>query len=51
MDPAIYRPAEVEAPLGDSSKARKALGWKPEINLDKMIRKMVDADMERPRRD
>jgi GDPmannose 4,6-dehydratase len=50
IDPAFYRPAEVDALLGDSSKARKALGWKPEIDLDTMIREMVDADLERLKR-
>jgi GDPmannose 4,6-dehydratase len=49
IDPAFYRPAEVDVLLGDSSKARKALGWAPEIDLDRMIREMVDADLERLR--
>ncbi len=47
IDPAFFRPAEVDVLLGDSSKARKVLGWKPEITLDQMIREMVDADLER----
>lgn len=47
IDPAFFRPAEVDVLLGDSSKARKVLGWKPEITLDQMIREMVDADFER----
>ena len=47
IDPAFFRPAEVDVLLGDSSKARKVLGWKPEITLDEMIREMVDADLER----
>ncbi|BDV32575.1 GDP-mannose 4,6-dehydratase [Methylocystis iwaonis] len=51
IDPAFYRPAEVDVLLGDSRKARKALGWQPEINLDQMIREMVDADLERLRRE
>jgi GDPmannose 4,6-dehydratase len=49
IDPAFYRPAEVDLLLGDSGKARKALGWAPAINLDQMIREMVDADLERLR--
>lgn len=49
IDPAFFRPAEVDVLLGDSSKARAALGWKPEINLETMIREMVDADLERLR--
>jgi hypothetical protein len=49
IDPAFYRPAEVDVLLGDSSKARKVLGWKPEIDLREMICEMVDADLERLR--
>ncbi|WP_026191152.1 GDP-mannose 4,6-dehydratase [Methylosinus sp. LW4] len=51
IDPKFYRPAEVDVLLGDSSKARKALGWAPEISLDALIREMVDADLERLSRD
>ena len=47
IDATFYRPAEVEALLGDPAKARTALGWKPEIDLDAMIREMVDADLRR----
>lgn len=49
IDPAFFRPAEVDVLLGDSSKARKALGWKPEIDLETMIKEMLDADLERLR--
>jgi GDPmannose 4,6-dehydratase len=51
IDPAFYRPAEVDVLLGDASKARKRLGWEPEIKLDQMIKEMVDADLERLRRE
>ncbi|PPC90012.1 MAG: GDP-mannose 4,6-dehydratase, partial [Methylocystis sp.] len=51
IDPAFYRPAEVDVLLGDSSKARQVLGWKPEIDLREMICEMVDADLERLRRE
>jgi GDPmannose 4,6-dehydratase len=47
IDPAFYRPAEVEVLLGDSSKARRTLGWEPRISLDALIKEMVDADLER----
>jgi len=47
IDPAFYRPAEVDVLLGDSSKARKALGWEPQVGLDQMIREMLDADLAR----
>ena len=49
IDPAFYRPAEVEVLLGDASKAKAALGWEPEIDLNAMIREMVDADLRRLR--
>ncbi|MBI1980378.1 MAG: GDP-mannose 4,6-dehydratase [Methylocystis sp.] len=51
IDQAYYRPAEVDVLLGDSSKARRVLGWKPEIGLREMICEMVDADLERLRRE
>jgi GDPmannose 4,6-dehydratase len=47
IDPAYFRPAEVEVLLGDASKARTRLGWTPEIGLEEMIREMVDADLAR----
>jgi GDPmannose 4,6-dehydratase len=49
IDPAFYRPAEVEILLGDPSKAREKLGWVPKTTLEEMIREMVDADLERVR--
>jgi GDPmannose 4,6-dehydratase len=41
VNPKFYRPAEVELLIGDASKARKELGWKPEITFDKLIEMMV----------
>jgi GDPmannose 4,6-dehydratase len=49
IDPAFYRPAEVEVLLGDPSKAREKLGWTPKTSLEEMIREMVDADLQRVR--
>ena len=46
IDPAFYRPAEVDVLLGDPAKAKAKLGWEPDT-LEDMIREMVDADMER----
>jgi GDPmannose 4,6-dehydratase len=51
IDPAFYRPAEVDVLLGDSSKARAALGWEPQVALEELICEMVDADLERVRRE
>jgi GDPmannose 4,6-dehydratase len=47
IDPAFYRPAEVEVLLGDPAKAKARLGWAPKTSLEVMIREMVDADLER----
>lgn len=47
IDPALFRPAEVDVLLGNPAKAKAKLGWEPEISLEKLIREMVDADMER----
>lgn len=46
-DPRFIRPAEVDILVGDSAKAREALGWEPTISFEDMIRMMVDADIER----
>jgi len=51
IDPEFYRPAEVDVLLGDSSKAQRVLGWKPEIDLREMICEMLDADLDRLRRE
>ena len=49
VDPRFLRPAEVEVLLGDSSKARQAMGWAPEIDLATMVAEMVEADLARHR--
>ncbi len=45
VNPKFYRPAEVELLLGNSSLARKELGWKPEISFDKLVSLMVESDL------
>lgn len=47
IDPRFVRPAEVDVLLGDSSRARNELGWKPEVSFESLVKMMVDADMER----
>jgi GDPmannose 4,6-dehydratase len=47
IDPALFRPAEVDVLLGDSAKAQAKLGWRSTISLETMIKEMVDADLER----
>jgi GDPmannose 4,6-dehydratase len=44
-DPKYFRPSEVHAVVGDASKARKILGWKPEVNFRELVRMMVDSDL------
>ncbi len=47
IDPALFRPAEVDVLLGDPTKALTKLGWRPEITLEAMITEMVEADLDR----
>ena len=49
VDPRFVRPAEVDLLLGDASKARARLGWKPRISFRELVEMMVDADLERLR--
>jgi GDPmannose 4,6-dehydratase len=44
IDPSFLRPAEVEHLIGDASKARRVLGWEPEVSFEELIRMMVEAD-------
>jgi GDPmannose 4,6-dehydratase len=45
VDPRYFRPAEVELLLGDSTKAQKALGWKPKVTFTALAKMMVDSDL------
>jgi len=51
VDPRYFRPTEVDTLLGDSSKAREKLGWKPEATFSSLVKDMVAADLELARRD
>ena len=46
IDPRYYRPTEVDLLLGDSTKARQKLGWRPKVGFQELVRMMVRADME-----
>ncbi len=50
-DQSLFRPAEVNTLCGDASKARRVLGWAPRVSFAELIRMMVDADLERVRRE
>jgi GDPmannose 4,6-dehydratase len=51
VDGRYFRPTEVETLLGDPSKARKVLGWKPETSFEQLIEEMVTEDLGLARRD
>lgn len=51
VDPRYFRPTEVDALLGDATKARSKLGWKPEVSFDTLVKEMVQQDLEITRRD
>lgn len=51
VDPRYFRPAEVETLLGDPTKARKKLGWKPRTSFAELVREMVESDLETAKRD
>ena len=50
MDPRFLRPAEVDLLIGDATKAKKQLGWEPEVSFPQLVKMMVDADLDRLRR-
>ena len=47
VNPAFYRPTEVDLLLGDASKAKEVLGWTPNTTLDQQCQMMVEADLRR----
>ena len=50
VDPALLRPADVDLLIGDPTKARTTLGWKPRTSFKELVTIMVDADLEAERR-
>jgi GDPmannose 4,6-dehydratase len=51
VDPRYFRPAEVDTLLGDASKARRELGWKPRISFAELVSEMVTEDLKEAERD
>jgi GDPmannose 4,6-dehydratase len=51
VDPAYFRPTEVDSLLGDAAKARKKLGWAPRISFRELVAEMVRADLQAAQRD
>ena len=51
IDPSYFRPTEVDNLLGDASKAKTKLGWRPKISFDKLVDEMVREDLKLAKRD
>ena len=51
LDPRHLRPSEVDLLLGDASRARAELGWKPEVSFRELVEMMVDADVALAKRE
>ena len=47
IDPALVRPAEVDLLIGDPTKAKRVLDWKPEVSFEQLVERMVKADLAR----
>lgn len=50
IDPKYFRPAEVDVLLGDYSKAKRKLGWKPEVKFKELVKIMTEADYQKERK-
>lgn len=50
VNPKFYRPAEVELLIGNPEKAKRELGWEPQVTLEQMCQMMVEADLRRVER-
>jgi len=46
VDPAYFRPTEVDLLLGDPKKIKTNLGWKPHVTIDELVKEMVEADLK-----
>jgi len=51
VDPGYIRPAEVDSLVGDATKARLKLGWKPKVSFRQMVAEMVESDLKAAERD
>jgi GDPmannose 4,6-dehydratase len=51
IDPRYFRPTEVDTLLGDAGKARRKLGWEPQIGFDELVTEMVAADLKEAEKD
>jgi len=46
IDPRYFRPTEVNSLLGDYTKAKKELGWFPEVTFEELVKEMVESDIQ-----
>jgi GDPmannose 4,6-dehydratase len=51
VDPVYFRPAEVETLLGDPGKAKRELGWSPQVKFESLVSEMMKADNELVRKE
>jgi len=51
VDPHSYRPTEVDLLVGDASKAKKGLGWTPQVRFKELVRLMMDSDLSKASRE
>lgn len=51
IDKRYFRPTEVDNLKGDASKAKEMLGWKPKVGFEKLVKMMVDEDLELAKRE
>ena len=51
VDPRYFRPTEVKTLLGDATRAREKLGWKPEISFKSLVKEMVKEDLSEAQKD
>lgn len=51
VDPRYFRPTEVDVLLGDATKAREVLGWKPTVSFEELVRRMVAADIREAKKE
>jgi GDPmannose 4,6-dehydratase len=51
IDPTYFRPTEVDLLIGDASKARQKLGWKPKTSFPDLVKEMVAGDLQEAKRE
>ena len=51
VDPRYFRPTEVDTLLGDPSKGKEKLGWKPKVSFEDLVKEMIRADLEEAKKD